>query len=93
MKEAIETFVPLSPFLLALLALFIPSAADRMKYRAEKAQKAKDAGEAPPVMQGKSVDFTDRYLSEIDRRDAEQEATIAKLRRQLENCTCGAANS
>lgn len=87
MKETIETLVPLSPFLLGILALLIPSAADRMKHKKEQAEGP------PPVLQGKPIDFTDRYLSEIDRRDAEQEATIAELKRKLRNCTCGAANT
>lgn len=84
MTELRDTLVQLMPLILAVLALMIPTAAERMKNKA-------DAGKpATPVVQGQTVDFSKEYVESVKERDARQEAEIAELRARALNCTCGA---
>lgn len=85
MGELRDSIVQLMPLILAVLALLIPTAAERMKNKA-------DSKKTPtPVVQGQTVDFGAVYVESVKERDARQEAEIAELRLRLSHCTCGAA--
>ena len=84
MGELRDTLVQLTPLLLAIFALLVPTAAERMKNKADK-------DKAPvPVVQGQTVDFSKEYVESVKERDARQEAEIADLKARARKCTCGA---
>lgn len=81
--KLVDDLVKLSPLLLALLALIVPTAADRMKNKTSKPLEA-------TVQQGQAVDFSKEYVESVKERDARQEAELEVLRAGALRCTCGA---
>jgi hypothetical protein len=81
--KLVDDLVKLTPLLLALLALIIPTAADRLKNKGT-------APLAAPVTQGQAVDFSKEYVESVKERDARQEAELADLRKRAARCSCGA---
>jgi hypothetical protein len=83
MTELRDTVVQLMPLILAVLALLIPTAAERLKNKNAPTP-------ATPVIQGQTVDFSKEYVESVKERDARQEAELAELRAGVLRCTCGA---
>jgi hypothetical protein len=83
MHELRDTVVQLMPLILAVLALLIPTAAERLKGKGP-------AKAEMPVVQGQTVDFGKEYVETVKERDLRQEEEIARLKAALAQCTCGA---
>lgn len=84
MGELRDTVVQLMPLILAILALLIPTAAERLKGKPPATQPE------VPVVQGQTVDFSKEYVETVKERDVRQEAELAALRARAVHCTCGA---
>ena len=81
--KLVDDLVKLTPLLLALLALLIPTAADRLKNKSSTPLSTQ-------VTQGQTVDFSKEYVESVKERDARQEAELAALRLRAARCNCGA---